>query len=64
VLVGSLLAAVISGVFLRSRSRRYAALALEELVDRDADGVPDVYEPDPAEGAQSSDPEAGSRRVD
>jgi NhaA family Na+:H+ antiporter len=64
VLVGSLLAAVISGVFLRSRSRRYAALALEELVDRDADGVPDVYEPDAAEGAQSSDPGAGSRRVD
>ncbi len=63
VLIGSLLAALISGVFLRSRSRRYAALALRELVDRDADGVPDVYKPDAAECSPSSNPGSGSRRV-
>ena len=61
VLVGSLLAALVAGVFLRLRSRRYAALALEELVDADQDGVPDVYEQDDAPAATDRGP--GSRRL-
>ena len=48
VLVGSLLAALLAGVFLRSRSRRYAALAELDAVDADADGVPDAYADRPA----------------
>lgn len=44
VLIGSVLAAVLAGAFLRARSRRYTAAAERERVDTDADGVPDVYE--------------------
>ncbi len=43
VLTGSLLAAAVAGIALRSRSRRYARIAAEEQIDRDRDGVPDVY---------------------
>ncbi len=43
VLTGSLLAAVVAGVALRLRSRRHARIAAEEQVDRDRDGIPDVY---------------------
>ena len=43
VLVGSLLAAVVSGALLRARSRRYDAVALREVADSDADGIPDVF---------------------
>ena len=46
VLVGSVLAAAVAGAFLRSRSRRYAAVAARERTDADADGVPDVYQQD------------------
>ena len=60
VLVGSVLAAVVAGVFLRLRSKRYAAIALEETVDADHDGIPDVYETDDADW---TDPASGARRL-
>ena len=63
VLVGSLLAAVVAGVFLRLRSRRYAAVALREMTDADADGVPDVFEQHDAATADSTEPGTGSRRL-
>jgi NhaA family Na+:H+ antiporter len=46
VLVGTLAAAVVAAVVLRLRNRRYRRLCALEDVDRDADGVPDVFEPD------------------
>ncbi|HEX2892885.1 MAG TPA: Na+/H+ antiporter NhaA [Marmoricola sp.] len=44
VLAGSLLAAVLAGVVLRSRNRVYRELERLEAVDRNRDGVPDVYD--------------------
>lgn len=44
ILLGTLLAAALAAVILRSRNRRYRLIAAEELVDVDADGIPDVYE--------------------
>jgi NhaA family Na+:H+ antiporter len=44
VLAGSVLAALLAGVLLRSRNRAYRALEALESVDADADGVPDVFE--------------------
>ncbi|MET9807592.1 Na+/H+ antiporter NhaA [Streptomyces halstedii] len=49
VLIGSLIAAVLSGVLLRLRVRRYRALSEEEELDEDASGVPNVYEQDDPE---------------
>nr|WP_237521323.1 MULTISPECIES: Na+/H+ antiporter NhaA [unclassified Streptomyces] len=49
VLIGSLIAAALSGVLLRLRVRRYRALSEEEELDEDASGVPDVYEQDDPE---------------
>ena len=43
VLLGSLLAAILAGLLLRSRNRVYDRLAEQERVDSDRDGVPDVY---------------------
>ncbi len=43
VLTGSLLAAAVAGTALRSRSRRYARITAAERVDRNRDGVPDLY---------------------
>ena len=48
VLAGSLLAAVLAGGLLRSRNRAYRRVAAAESVDADADGVPDVFDDDPA----------------
>ncbi|MFF3785527.1 Na+/H+ antiporter NhaA [Streptomyces sp. NPDC001933] len=49
VLIGSLTAAVFSGVLIRLRVRRYRALHEAEELDEDEDGVPDIYEQgDPA----------------
>ncbi|MEU0631483.1 Na+/H+ antiporter NhaA [Streptomyces sp. NPDC005989] len=49
VLIGSLTAAVFSGVLIRLRVRRYRALHDAEELDEDEDGVPDIYEQgDPA----------------
>ncbi|MFJ9040956.1 Na+/H+ antiporter NhaA [Streptomyces sp. NPDC102406] len=44
VLVGSLVAAVCSGVLLRMRNAKYRSLWEAEERDEDLDGVPDIYE--------------------
>lgn len=49
VLIGSLIAAVLSGVLLKLRVRRYRALFDAEELDEDASGVPDIYEQDDPE---------------
>ncbi|WP_328910941.1 Na+/H+ antiporter NhaA [Streptomyces sp. NBC_00234] len=46
VLVGSLIAAVLSGVLLKLRVRTYRALFDAEELDEDEDGIPDIYEQD------------------
>ena len=43
VLIASVIAALLASVVLAFRKRAYAALAAEEELDSDADGVPDVY---------------------
>jgi NhaA family Na+:H+ antiporter len=50
VLAGTLAAALVAAVVLRLRNRRYRRLEAQERLDSDADGVPDVYEPDSADG--------------
>jgi Na+:H+ antiporter, NhaA family len=49
VLIGSLTAALLSGVLLKLRVRRYRALHEAEERDEDEDGVPDIYEQDDPE---------------
>ncbi|MCX4676143.1 Na+/H+ antiporter NhaA [Streptomyces sp. NBC_01433] len=49
VLIGSLIAAVVSGVLLKLRVRRYQALYEAEELDEDQSGVPDIYEQDDPE---------------
>ncbi|MDH6460844.1 NhaA family Na+:H+ antiporter [Micromonospora sp. A200] len=44
VLAGSLLAALLATVILRARTRLYRRVHELETVDRDRDGIPDVYE--------------------
>jgi len=44
VLCGSLVAAALAAVVLRSRNRHYRELEELETLDSDADGIPDVYE--------------------
>ena len=44
VLLGSVIAAALAAVVLRMRNRHYRRLCAEEERDRDADGIPDVYE--------------------
>ena len=51
VLTGSLLAAVLAAVLLRLRNRVYRQISAAESLDRDSDGVPDVYEPRPGQAA-------------
>ncbi|ADI08947.1 putative sodium/proton antiporter [Streptomyces bingchenggensis BCW-1] len=46
VLIGSLLAAVVSGVLLKMRNNTYRQLCEEEERDEDQDGIPDIYELD------------------
>lgn len=48
VLLGSVIAAVLSSVLLKMRNRRYRALCDEEERDEDHDGIPDIYEEDEA----------------
>jgi NhaA family Na+:H+ antiporter len=50
VLTGTLAAALLAGILLRLRNRRYRRIWLEEQVDSDADGVPDVYQRPFADG--------------
>ncbi|MDX3228373.1 Na+/H+ antiporter NhaA [Streptomyces sp. ME19-01-6] len=49
VLIGSLLAAVLSGVLLKVRNNTYRKLCEEEERDEDQDGIPDIYELDSPE---------------
>jgi Na+:H+ antiporter, NhaA family len=44
ILTGTLLAALLAGVLLRLRNRRYRRIREAEAVDADQDGVPDVYQ--------------------
>jgi Na+:H+ antiporter, NhaA family len=44
ILLGSLLSAILAGVVLRIRNRRYQEICAQEERDAYADGVPDVYE--------------------
>ncbi len=46
VLVGSVAAAILAGVLLRLRNRRYRAICEEEELDLDHDGIPDIYQRD------------------
>jgi NhaA family Na+:H+ antiporter len=46
VLVGSLAAALLASVVLRTRNRVYRRLAEEESLDLDGDGVPDCFDVD------------------
>ncbi|MGR8009209.1 Na+/H+ antiporter NhaA [Streptomyces hypolithicus] len=46
VLIGSLIAAVLSGILLKLRVRKYRAMVEDEERDDDLDGIPDVYEQD------------------
>ncbi len=48
VLAGSVAAAVLAGILLRLRNRRYRAMCEEEALDTDHDGIPDVYQRDEA----------------
>jgi NhaA family Na+:H+ antiporter len=50
VLTGTLSAALLAAAVLRLRNRRYRRMAAGEDVDSDADGVPDVFDPDSAGG--------------
>jgi Na+/H+ antiporter 1 len=43
VLTGSLLAAMLAAIVLRLRNRQYRLLCGQEAVDRDRDGVPEIY---------------------
>ena len=66
VLTGSVIAAVLAALVLRSRNRAYRQIELEESVDSDADGVPDVYEVEgsrPA-GTHRAGPEAAAVPAD
>lgn len=44
VLIGSLASALLASIVLRARNRVYRRLAEREAVDRDADGIPDVFQ--------------------
>ncbi|MGX1669646.1 Na+/H+ antiporter NhaA [Streptomyces sp. NPDC055400] len=49
VLMGSLIAAVLSSVLLKIRNAKYRAMCAEEERDDDLDGIPDIYEEDKPE---------------
>ena len=53
VLLGSVVAALLASLLLRSRSSYYRALAEREDRDEDGDGVPDVYQSPPSAGGPS-----------
>jgi len=44
ILTGSLAAGVLAAVLVKTRDRAYEAMAAEEALDTDADGIPDVYQ--------------------
>ncbi|MGY1590415.1 Na+/H+ antiporter NhaA [Geodermatophilus sp. SYSU D00708] len=53
ILTGTLAAALTATVVLRLRNRRYRQMSEAERVDRDADGVPDVFDAAPDDSAHS-----------
>jgi NhaA family Na+:H+ antiporter len=55
VLAGSLVASLLAGLLLKSRNRTYRRIELEESVDSDADGIPDVYQDDGRAGRPTSE---------
>ncbi len=57
VLVGTLTAALLAAVVLRLRNRRYKRIFAEEQVDRDDDGIPDVYERETVDDRAAHDPD-------
>ena len=44
ILFGSILAALLAALLLSGRNRHYRAMRAEETIDRDRDGVPDIYQ--------------------
>jgi Na+:H+ antiporter, NhaA family len=50
ILAGTVAAALLATVVLRARNRRYRRIAAAEQVDRDQDGIPDVYQQPFADG--------------
>ncbi len=51
VLLGSLTSALLAAVVLRVRNRMYRRIEEEETIDRDADGIPDVFQEPTVEDA-------------
>jgi NhaA family Na+:H+ antiporter len=67
VLTGSVLAAALAALVLRSRNRAYREIEAAETVDADDDGVPDVFEvggSDRAPGPRRAGTDDGSEPVD
>ncbi|MGY1811659.1 Na+/H+ antiporter NhaA [Blastococcus sp. SYSU D00820] len=56
ILVGTFVAALLAAVVLRTRNRRYRRMFEEEQVDRDADGIPDVYQVETVDDRAAHDP--------
>ncbi|WP_409328628.1 Na+/H+ antiporter NhaA [Trujillonella humicola] len=57
ILVGTVVAAAVAAVLLRLRNRRYRQMFEEERVDRDADGIPDVYQVETVDDRAEHDPD-------
>ncbi|MBT2495203.1 Na+/H+ antiporter NhaA [Microbacterium sp. ISL-59] len=47
IMIASLLASLLASSILVARNRRYRAIALEETIDDDGDGTPDIYQDAP-----------------
>ena len=47
ILVGSVVAAALAAVVLLSRNRHYRRVKAAEAIDRDRDGIPDVFQDEP-----------------
>jgi Na+:H+ antiporter, NhaA family len=56
ILAGTLIAALLAAVILRLRNRRYKRIYLDEQVDMDEDGIPDVYERETVDDRAEHDP--------
>ena len=63
ILAGSLLAALLAGVLVRSRDKVYRRVAAAEAVDEDHDGVPDVYQSPETSAADSGTTVHGEGRA-
>ncbi|WP_369130317.1 Na+/H+ antiporter NhaA [Modestobacter roseus] len=58
VLVGTLTAALLASILLKSRDRRYRQIAVIESADVNADGVPDVYQTEDGQQVHTVDDKA------